>query len=112
MRRLIARLRGHRPPPGGLTCRELVELVTDYLEDALGEHDGARFEAHIALCEGCAAYVAQVRATLVVVDSIAPEHLSLEAEQELLQRCCAPVRQHHGGRAPGAGDHQHLEQQP
>ena len=44
-----------------LTCRELVELVTDYLEGALpaGEHE--RFEAQVAACAGCAAYIEQIR---------------------------------------------------
>ncbi|TML92818.1 MAG: zf-HC2 domain-containing protein [Actinobacteria bacterium] len=50
--------------PGGLTCRELVELVTDYLEDALDAGDRARFEAHLDACEGCTAYLSQVRATI------------------------------------------------
>ena len=38
-------------PRRGLTCRELVELVTDYLEGALPESERARFEAHIAGCD-------------------------------------------------------------
>ena len=40
-----------------LTCRELVELVTDYLEDRLPAHERARFEAHLGECAACAAYV-------------------------------------------------------
>ena len=47
-----------------LACRELVELVTDYLEDALPAAERERFEAHLAECEGCDAYVEQVRATI------------------------------------------------
>jgi anti-sigma factor RsiW len=47
-----------------LTCRELVELVTDYLEDALPAGERERFEAHLAECEGCDAYVEQIRATI------------------------------------------------
>ena len=48
----------------GLTCRELVELVTDYLEGALPAGERERFEAHLAACEGCDAYVEQVRRTI------------------------------------------------
>ena len=48
----------------GLTCRELVELVTDYLEGALPAGERERFDAHIAACEGCDAYVEQVRRTI------------------------------------------------
>ena len=46
-----------------LTCRELVELVTDYLEGTLPPHERARFEAHLGACEACVAYVEQMRAT-------------------------------------------------
>jgi anti-sigma factor RsiW len=48
---------------GELTCRELVELVTDYLEGALPAAERDRFEAHVGGCEGCRRYVEQVRAT-------------------------------------------------
>jgi anti-sigma factor RsiW len=47
-----------------LTCHELIELVTDYLEDALPAHERARFEAHLGECEGCVAYVEQMRTTI------------------------------------------------
>ena len=47
-----------------LACRELVELVTDYLEGALPSGERERFEAHLGECEGCDAYVEQVRATI------------------------------------------------
>ena len=47
-----------------LACRELVELVTDYLEDALPPGERERFEAHLAECDACDAYVEQVRATI------------------------------------------------
>jgi len=47
-----------------LTCRELVELVTDYLEGALPAGERERFEAHMVACEGCDAYVEQIRRTI------------------------------------------------
>jgi predicted anti-sigma-YlaC factor YlaD len=40
-----------------LTCREVVELVTDYLENALTPEDRARFNEHLALCPGCDSYL-------------------------------------------------------
>jgi anti-sigma factor RsiW len=49
-----------------LTCRELVELVTDYFEGALPAAERARFEAHVAACEGCDRYLAQARATVAL----------------------------------------------
>jgi anti-sigma factor RsiW len=42
---------------GGMSCKELVELVTDYLEGALPADDAARFEGHLALCPPCVEYV-------------------------------------------------------
>ena len=50
--------------PEGLTCQELVELVTDYLEAALPAPEQARFEAHLAACPGCEAYLDQMRQTV------------------------------------------------
>ena len=47
--------------PDPLTCRELVELITDYLEGAMPPDERARFEAHVAECDGCEAYVRQMR---------------------------------------------------
>jgi anti-sigma factor RsiW len=47
-----------------LTCREVVELVTDYLDDALGDAARDEFERHLVTCEGCRAYLGQMRATV------------------------------------------------
>ena len=47
-----------------LSCQELVELVTEYLDDALPPADRARFEAHIADCDGCTSYLEQIRVTI------------------------------------------------
>lgn len=48
----------------GLTCQELVELVTDYFEDALPESERTRFDAHLDECEGCRLYLDQMRTTI------------------------------------------------
>ncbi len=47
-----------------MTCRELVELVTDYFDGALDEHQRTRFEAHLTVCSGCVNHVEQLRLTL------------------------------------------------
>jgi anti-sigma factor RsiW len=44
-----------------LVCREFVELVSDYLEGALAPAEHARFEAHLAECDGCAGYLEDMR---------------------------------------------------
>jgi len=67
-----------------LSCQELVELVTDYLEGALSPEETARFDEHLARCTGCAAYLEQIRQTIVLTGRLTPESLSPEAERELL----------------------------
>ncbi len=47
-----------------LTCREFVELVTDYLDGALAPADRRRFDEHLDLCQGCRAYLDQMQTTL------------------------------------------------
>ena len=56
--------------PGPLVCRDAVELVTEYLEAALDPSRASAFERHVAGCDGCAAYVAQIRTTIRVVRSV------------------------------------------
>jgi anti-sigma factor RsiW len=68
-----------------LSCRELVELVTDYLEGGLPEGERARFEDHISRCDGCEVYLAQMRQTIELVGHLPAEALSPEAERELLE---------------------------
>jgi len=49
--------------PGGISCKEVVELVTAYLDGALEPEEAARVDAHLALCEPCVRFVEQVRLT-------------------------------------------------
>ncbi len=69
-----------RPIP----CREMVELVTDYLEGRLPRRERRRFERHIAGCDGCVAYLDQMRQTLRVLGSLSEETISVEARDALL----------------------------
>ncbi len=55
-----------------LSCQELVELVTDYLEGALSPADLRRFEDHIAGCDGCTEYLAQFRRTIELTGTLTP----------------------------------------
>jgi anti-sigma factor RsiW len=68
-----------------LACQEMVELVTAYLEGALDPPDAARFEAHLADCDGCTRYVEQMRQTIAALGRIPPESLSPQAEAALLE---------------------------
>ncbi len=68
-----------------INCQELVELVTDYLEDALSPADLRRFEEHLAGCGKCTEYLAQLEATIRVTGTLTPDDLSPDAERELLE---------------------------
>jgi anti-sigma factor RsiW len=67
-----------------MTCKELVELVTDYLEGRLTAAEVRRFDEHRELCEGCATYVDQIRATISVAGSAREEDLPPGAADALL----------------------------
>jgi anti-sigma factor RsiW len=67
-----------------MNCNELVELVTDYLEGRLSSADRARFEAHLAACEGCSNHLDQMRRTISTIGSIPAGSLSPEMEAALL----------------------------
>ena len=68
----------------GIPCQEMVELVTDYLEGALSWRERRRFERHIAGCDGCRAYLEQMRQTLRVLGRLDEETISPEARDALL----------------------------
>ena len=67
-----------------LTCQQVVELVTDYLEGALPEEDVARFEQHLELCDGCRYYVEQMRITIATVGRIDESDVPDEVRAGLL----------------------------
>jgi anti-sigma factor RsiW len=65
-----------------LVCQEMVELITDYLEDALSPSLRRRFEAHIAACEHCSEYLEQMRATVRLTGSLAADDLTPEMRED------------------------------
>ena len=68
-----------------LTCKELVEFVTDYLEGTLPEPERKRFERHLADCDGCTNYVAQMRRTIQLVGKLSEDSLEEQGKAKLLQ---------------------------
>jgi len=67
-----------------MPCRELVELVTDYLEDRLSPADRLRFEAHLADCDACRTFMDQFRQTIQTLGRLPEESLSPDARTALL----------------------------
>lgn len=82
--RIFGRRPGTAPEAGGLVCRELVELVTNYLEGALPAAETARVEAHLAVCPHCARYLEQMRQTIAATGHVSEEDLQPEAREALL----------------------------
>jgi anti-sigma factor RsiW len=67
-----------------VSCQEVVELVTDYLEGALTPEQAALFEQHLNFCDGCDWYVEQLRTTIATVGRIEPEEVPPEMRTRLL----------------------------
>jgi anti-sigma factor RsiW len=70
--------------PDDLSCAEFVEIVTDYLEGALDRRGRLRFEAHLAACDGCDAYLDQIRTTVAISGRLRSDALAPEAREALL----------------------------
>jgi anti-sigma factor RsiW len=70
---------------GELTCRELVELVTDYLEGSLPVDERARFDEHLMGCGGCRTYVDQMRHVVRALGRLTADDVPEEARTSLLK---------------------------
>jgi anti-sigma factor RsiW len=68
----------------GLSCQELVELVTEYLEDTMPPEERLRFEAHLSGCRPCQAYLEQMRQTIRSMGALSEEAVPPETREELL----------------------------
>jgi anti-sigma factor RsiW len=68
-----------------LPCQEIVELITDYLEEAMDADLRASFEAHLAGCPHCSHYLEQIRATIRIAGTIHADDLSPEFRAGLLE---------------------------
>ena len=68
-----------------LNCQEVVELVTDYLEQALLPEMKAKFDEHIAECSGCDTYLEQVQQTILMLRKLTEQQMFPETKQELLE---------------------------
>ena len=70
--------------PDPLTCKQLVELVTEYLDGTLPQVDRERFEAHLAVCPPCDTYLAQMRQTIHMTGQLREEDIEPSARDRLL----------------------------
>jgi anti-sigma factor RsiW len=66
-----------------MACRELVEVVTEYLEGTLPQDDRRRFEEHLSECPYCVEYVEQIRQTINTLGRLTEESIAPETQQRL-----------------------------
>ena len=68
-----------------ITCQQLVELVTDYLEDRLSVEERLLFEEHLAFCTWCVTYLDQMRQTIQVAGTLREDDLDPHARDAMLK---------------------------
>jgi anti-sigma factor RsiW len=74
----------HPAPSDEIVCRELVELVTPYLEDVLPPDERAAIDHHLAACDGCHTYVEQMRQTIRAIGHVPQEAITSETREQVL----------------------------
>lgn len=70
--------------PARIRCRQLVELVTAYLDNVLDDDDRAAMARHLSICDNCAIYVQQFRETAAMLRRLEPDGLTTDAKERLL----------------------------
>lgn len=69
-----------------LTCQELTELITDYLEDRVSFMDRLRFRFHVGMCRHCRAYLHQTKQTIRTLGRLPVEEIPPDVRDALLER--------------------------
>ena len=67
-----------------ISCQEVVEVITDYLEGKLSPEAVAILEAHLAICDGCRWYLDQMRTTIAAVGRIEDDEIPAELRDTVL----------------------------
>ncbi|MFN0155926.1 MAG: anti-sigma factor family protein [Gaiella sp.] len=67
-----------------ISCQDLVELITEYLEDALPSERRAAFEEHIAICPPCRGYLVEIRRTVAAAGLLSEDDLPLHVREQML----------------------------
>lgn len=71
------------PADDDLSCRELVEVITDYFDGAMSDGQRARLERHLGECSGCQAVVSQFRTTIEVTGRLTEDQVSEEQREAM-----------------------------
>jgi anti-sigma factor RsiW len=71
---------------GNFTCRDVAQLVTDYLDGSLTLSERIRFQLHLGLCFACRNYLRQMKYTIATLRQLPPEPVPPHVKEELLKR--------------------------
>jgi predicted anti-sigma-YlaC factor YlaD len=69
-----------------LSCKQITEIVTDYLEGRMGLADRMRFQMHLGMCKHCRAYLRQMKATIAALGQLPDEPMPEVVYDELRKR--------------------------
>ncbi len=72
-----------------LSCQEITEIITDYLEGRLSLRDRMRFQMHVGMCKHCRAYLRQMRATIGSLGRLPDEPIPADVRDEMRKRFAA-----------------------
>lgn len=87
-----------------LTCKELTETITDYLEDRLTLRERIRVQLHLGMCWRCRAYLRQMKATRTLLGALPPLVLPPELREELMARF-GSLKRSRSAKDPGTDGH-------
>jgi predicted anti-sigma-YlaC factor YlaD len=71
---------------GRMTCKEFVEIVTDYLEGSMSIGKKIRFHLHLGMCLGCRIYLKQMKQTIHTLGQLPQEPAPPAVREELARR--------------------------
>jgi anti-sigma factor RsiW len=74
-----------RLAPEDLACRDLIAMVTDYLDGVLAEPVATQVAGHLAICDGCEEYLTQFRGTISALGALPVATLDPAVRTQLLQ---------------------------
>lgn len=70
--------------PAEITCREVVEIVGDYLAARMEPADQVRFEQHLHACTWCMTYLDQLRATIDLTGQLSEDAIDPSVKDGLV----------------------------
>lgn len=72
-----------------LSCQQLTEIITDYLEGRMSFADRMRFQMHVGMCKHCRTYLRQMKATIASLGQLPDEPMPVDVRDEMRRRFAA-----------------------